>query len=93
MTIRCPHCGNEIQIGIISPRIRPLIRADNATKRVEAIIPHNEAITVPELKKALPDLPEKSIYNSLGYLTRAGFIRRIGYGHYERSIREISDVR
>jgi len=63
----CPHCLQPISLAVI----------------VEDIVKRHSAVgDIKLLVRGKVEATDKEIYNALGYLTRWGRVRRLGYGKY-----------
>ncbi|WSH64914.1 hypothetical protein U8Q05_25850 [Rhizobium ruizarguesonis] len=64
----------------------PVERAGDVLGAIVKFVQKNQNITVDEIKQAVLhagiEAKPKEVYNAIGYLTRRGHIRRVGYGHY-----------
>lgn len=64
----------------------PAPRAGEVLGALVRLLPQQRSWTVEALKESVEasgvEAPSKELYNALGYLTRKGRIRRVGYGRY-----------
>ncbi|MBZ9753899.1 hypothetical protein LB524_01240 [Mesorhizobium sp. ESP6-5] len=61
-------------------------KAGDVLSSVVSLMKHREEFTVAEVRQHVEDrvgAAPKEVYNALGYLTRKGRLKRIGYGRYE----------
>lgn len=68
-------------------------KAGDVLASVISLMKHQSEFTVSEVKQHVEEAggaTPKEVYNALGYLTRKGRIRRIGYGRYVVDGMEIS---
>ena len=68
--------------------LRPIStpRAGDVLGTIVRLLPRQKDWTVDDLKKRIVEAgvgaSSKEVYNAVGYLTRKGHIRRVGYGRY-----------
>ena len=80
---RLPRADQERVLREVTDQVRPLVapRAGETLGAIVQLLPRRRHWTVEEIRKEV-GASAKDIYNALGYLTRKGQIRRIGYGRY-----------
>lgn len=72
----------------IAKKVRPPTapRAGDFLRTVLKVLPSRETWSVADLRQEVRqrgiEAQDKQIYNAMGYLTRRGQVRRIGYGQY-----------
>lgn len=78
----------ELILRKITEKLRPIPvpQAGDVLGIVVQFIPRDRQWSVSELKKQIEagggEIAAKAIHNALGYLTRKGHIKRLGYGRY-----------
>lgn len=64
----------------------PVERAGTVLGLIIKMLPKKRAWTIDDLKTEIKEkgleAQDKEVYNAMGYLTRKGHIRRVGYGRY-----------
>lgn len=83
-----PVSEQELVLAELSDALRPIPvpRAGPVLGSVVRLLPQKEEWAVSEIKQQVEaegtQASNKEIYNALGYLTRKGHVRRLGYGRY-----------
>jgi hypothetical protein len=83
-----PRPEQERVLAEITKLVRPLQapRAGDVLSAIVRLLPARRDWTVEDLKRGIDEqsveATPKEVYNALGYLTRKGQIRRVGYGRY-----------
>ncbi|MGO7116265.1 hypothetical protein [Rhizobium leguminosarum] len=83
-----PQESREAILAAISEYVRPIPveRAGDVLGTVVRFVQRKQEVTVEDVKEAVReaglDVAPKEVYNAIGYLTRKGHMRRVGYGRY-----------
>ncbi|OOO32817.1 hypothetical protein EFR00_30265 [Rhizobium sophoriradicis] len=83
-----PQESREAILAAISEYVRPIPveRAGDVLGTVVRFVQRKQEVTVEDVKEAVReaglDATPKEVYNAIGYLTRKGHMRRVGYGRY-----------
>ncbi|QWW67949.1 hypothetical protein [Rhizobium sp. WYJ-E13] len=83
-----PQESREAILAAISEYVRPIPieRAGDVLGTVVRFVQRKQQVTVEDVKDAVReaglDATPKEVYNAIGYLTRKGHMRRVGYGRY-----------
>jgi len=84
-----PLAERETVIRLLSESVRPSeagSKAGDVLGVLLRLLPKNERWTVEDFRKGIEqhgvEATDKQMFNAIGYLTRKGRIKRIGYGRY-----------
>jgi len=85
---RLPKSDQQQVLDKLTKFLRPIPapRAGDVLGAIVRLLPERRDWTVEDLKRCIDEqkveASNKSVYNALGYLTRTGRVRRVGYGRY-----------
>lgn len=82
--------SREALLRTLSPnpvdRIEEVSTPTGVLSRILRLVPTGSEVTAASLRRKVADFgveaEPKEVYNSIGYLARAGALRRVGYGRY-----------